>query len=43
MKINFKQVMGNVKNEFKSIYFIIQVGVVDAAIKKHADSFNGLL
>ena len=42
-KINFKQVIGNVKKEFKSIYSLIQAGVAGAAIKKHVDSFNGFV
>ena len=43
MKINFKQVIGNVKKEFGSIYSLIQAGVAGAAIKKHVDSFNGFV
>ena len=43
MKINFKQVIGNVKKEFKSICSLIQAGVADAAIKKHVDSFNAFV
>ncbi len=42
-KINFKQVIGNVKKEFKDKYSLIQAGVADAAIKKHVDSFNGFV
>ena len=42
-KINFKQVIGNVKKEFKDLYSLIQAGVADAAIKKHVDSFNGFV
>ena len=39
-KINFKSVIGNVKNEFKEKYSLVQAHIVDRAIKKHIESFN---
>ena len=40
-KINFKSIINNVKEEFKSEYSFIQAHLASAAIKKHVDSFNG--
>ena len=40
VKINFKQVIGDVKKELKEKYSLFQAGVVGAAIKKYVVSFN---
>ena len=40
-KINFKSIISNVKEEFKSEYSFIQAHLANAAIKKHVESFNG--
>ena len=40
-KINFKSIISNVKEEFKSEYSFIQAHLAIVAIKKHVDSFNG--
>ena len=39
-KINFKSVIGNVKNEFKEKYSLVQAHIADRTIKKHVESFN---
>ena len=39
-KINFKSIISNVKEEFKSEYSFIQAHLANAAIKKHVESFN---
>ena len=41
--INFKSVISCVKKEFKSEYSYVQSSMADSAIKKHVDSFNGLV
>ena len=42
-KLNFKHVIGKVKEEFKDYYSCIQVGIAGATIKKHVDSFNAYI
>ena len=42
-KINFKSVIGNVKNEFKEKYSLVQAHIADRTIKKHVESFNAFV
>ena len=42
-KINFKSIISIVKKEFKSEYSCIQTVMVETAIKKYVDSFNGFI
>ena len=42
-KIDYKSIIKKVKSEFSDVYSFVQAHLANAAIHKHADSFNGYI